>query len=51
MNRHNNILFLDLYDDYIDDLDDVGDLEDVLLDAGINPRPPRAAVWYRIYLL
>ena len=50
MNRHNN-LFLDLYADDIDDLDEVGDLEDVLLVAGLNPRPPRAAIWYRIYLL
>ncbi len=49
MNRHNNNLFLDLYDDDIDDLDGVGDLEDVLLVAGLNPRPRRAAVWSRIY--
>ena len=45
MDRHNNNLFLNLYDDDIDDLDDVGDLEDVLLVAGLNPKPPRAALW------
>ena len=49
MDRHNNNLFLDLYDDDIDDLDDVGDLEDVLLVAGLNPRLPQAAVWYIEY--
>ena len=46
MDRHNNNLFLNHTDyDDIDDLDDVSDLEDVLLVAGLNPRPPRAALW------